>query len=227
MNGSYTLPFLLSLLTHSALIVYVSAGIDVPAINLEQAPSALEICVVGTDEIERKTEEKSDEKQQTPKEIKNAVEETKGVQPTEDTIKEAQRLTTPPIEDVSAPSEKYELEIEHPQQDHPLNLGNSTISHQSPIGAHYSMEDPSLVFNPSPRYPRKARQRGDEGMVVLDVNILHNGAVGDITIFSSSGSSLLDNAALQAVSAWRFTPAQVNGQNVAIHRKIPILFKLR
>ena len=227
MNGSYTVPFLLSLIVHSTLIVYVTAGIDVPTINLEEAPSALEICVVGTDEIKQKVEKNRDESHLTPEGVKNPVEETKDIQSVQKIVKEARLVAPPPVEDATAMSEKSKTEIKNPQQDHQSNLGNSTVSHQSLIGAHYNMKDPSLVFNPSPRYPRKARQRGEEGMVILDVGILHNGDVDDIAIFSSSGYTLLDKAALDAVSDWRFTPAYMNGQSIAIRRKIPIVFKLR
>jgi protein TonB len=70
---------------------------------------------------------------------------------------------------------------------------------------------PRFVYAPKPRYPRLARQRGWEGTVVLNVELLADGTVGDVTIAESSGYPLLDRLARDAVKSWRHEPAKRDG----------------
>ncbi len=237
MNGSYTVPFLLSLAVHSTLAVYAASWIEVPALNLRQAPSALEICVLGSDEIKQKTDL---EKNKSDKKNKRVYEKNKPRKKRE-IIAQEKIVTDDVRQDLNVKEEKQEelnrkveckILKKHetprlPSANKTTRLGNSSLSHQSFIGAQYRMKDPSLVFNPSPHYPRKSRERGEEGMVILDIEILSSGSVGDVKIFSSSGYTLLDKAAQDAVLQWRFNPACFNNHAVSIRRKIPVVFKLR
>ena len=85
---------------------------------------------------------------------------------------------------------------------------------------------PTYTYNPKPRYPRTARRRGQEGTVVLLVEILASGRVGEIEIEKSSRHELLDNAAVEAVRRWRFVPAEKAGIPVGTQVKIPVEFDL-
>jgi len=76
------------------------------------------------------------------------------------------------------------------------------------VGVEHVISDPSFIYNPAPVYPRRARKRGEEGMVILNVTILSDGTVGAVSVYSSSNSQLIDKSALKAVSKWRFEPAQ-------------------
>src|SRR5262245_49148378 len=67
---------------------------------------------------------------------------------------------------------------------------------------------------PPPRYPAEAWARGVEGVVVLSVLVRHDGRVDDARVAVSSGSSVLDQAALTAVRAWRFAPATQDGRPI-------------
>ena len=58
--------------------------------------------------------------------------------------------------------------------------------------------------NPAPEYPALARRRGIEGVVEIRVRVDAAGFVIERSIVVSSGSRLLDAAALQAVAKWRF-----------------------
>ncbi|MDI6725490.1 MAG: TonB family protein, partial [Smithellaceae bacterium] len=58
--------------------------------------------------------------------------------------------------------------------------------------------------NGAPIYPSLARQRGYEGVVVLAVEVLATGAIGNIKLKKTSGYVMLDQAALEAVRSWRF-----------------------
>ncbi len=85
---------------------------------------------------------------------------------------------------------------------------------------------PDYLRNPPPVYPTLARRLGYEGTVVLAVDVLPSGLVEATSVTSSSGYDLLDQAALRAVAAWRFTPAQRWHEPVASRVEIPIIFRL-
>ena len=81
--------------------------------------------------------------------------------------------------------------------------------------------------NEAPRYPMQAREMRAEGIVQVRAEIRPDGQVGKLWIKQSSGVQVLDVAALDAVRAWRFYPAQRNGMDVAMWLTVPIEFKLR
>jgi len=80
--------------------------------------------------------------------------------------------------------------------------------------------------NPRPPYPMVARRMGYHGKVVLDVEVLAEGNAGDVKLHQSSGYDILDNAALQTVKTWRFSPARRFGQAVTQRFLVPIKFSL-
>lgn len=85
---------------------------------------------------------------------------------------------------------------------------------------------PAYDYNPKPRYPREARSRGWEGTTILRVEVHPSGEAGQIEIAQSSGYSLLDEAAREAVRSWRFIPARVGDRPVAGAVEVPIAFRL-
>lgn len=92
--------------------------------------------------------------------------------------------------------------------------------------------DPSLVkpryaLTPSPAYPRSARNQGQEGVVLLSVEVLADGRTGRLLVKKSSGYALLDRSALEAVRAWRFEPARRKQTPLAMTVDIPIRFSLK
>ena len=82
------------------------------------------------------------------------------------------------------------------------------------------------LANPAPRYPYLARRRGQEGRVILRVLVSALGDAKAVSIRRSSGYRLLDEAALTAVSAWRFVPASDAERPVAGALDVPIWFRL-
>jgi protein TonB len=81
--------------------------------------------------------------------------------------------------------------------------------------------------NKAPAYPREAKRRREEGTVWLSIEVLEDGSVGQISVSQSSGHELLDEAALDAVKRWQFTPARVEGRFVRSEGRLPIEFVLR
>jgi protein TonB len=81
--------------------------------------------------------------------------------------------------------------------------------------------------NPIPIYPEVARRRGQEGTVVLVVEIDSNGVPTRVEVKRSSGFRLLDLSATKTVIKWRFSPAKLGGRPVTSTLELPIRFQLK
>ncbi len=80
--------------------------------------------------------------------------------------------------------------------------------------------------NPAPPYPQICRDWGQQGKVVLLVRIAADGRAALVEIATSSGYQRLDTTAREAVSRWKFVPAQQGGQPVAATVMVPVVFHL-
>ena len=85
----------------------------------------------------------------------------------------------------------------------------------------------AYLNNPRPAYPLLAIRQGAQGQVLLLVDVLTDGRAGRIELEKSSGHAALDAAAINAVRAWRFTPARKDGLLAAQTVSIPIQFNLK
>lgn len=85
---------------------------------------------------------------------------------------------------------------------------------------------PAPAEAPRPAYPRAARQRGWQGLVLVLVRVTEDGVPQEVSVKESSGHSVLDDAALEAVRRWRFTPARQAGHPVAAAVEVPVRFSL-
>ncbi|WP_110955076.1 energy transducer TonB [Anaerosinus massiliensis] len=88
---------------------------------------------------------------------------------------------------------------------------------------------PSIQSHVEPTYPDQAKQAGQEGTVVLQVQVLENGSTGNVVIYQSSGWRLLDDAAIEAVEQWSFNPAKEreSGQAIVSYITVPMIFRLK
>jgi len=89
------------------------------------------------------------------------------------------------------------------------------------------VEAPRFLSPPAaPHYPRLAKRKGIEGTVTYEIWLDEQGRQIKLTLKDSSGTPLLDRAALQAIEKWKFSPHKINGQAIAQRVLIPIKFKL-
>lgn len=86
---------------------------------------------------------------------------------------------------------------------------------------------PRYSENPPPAYPSIARRRGYEGVVMLSVEVLADGSVGELRIKGTSGHSILDRAAVKAVKKWKFKPAFREEVPVPMWVEIPVRFIIK
>jgi protein TonB len=84
----------------------------------------------------------------------------------------------------------------------------------------------AAYHNYQPPYPDTAQINGEQGNVVLDVQVNSNGRVRNVKIAQSSGFGDLDNAAIEGVLSWRYRPAVVDGDTVTSWTKVTIAFRL-
>ncbi len=86
---------------------------------------------------------------------------------------------------------------------------------------------PAYKDNPRPRYPKRAKRRGYEGTVLLEVLVDRSGRVKDLRILTTSGHPVLDRAALKSVNGWIFEPGMVGDEKVDMWVRVPVRFELR
>ncbi len=79
---------------------------------------------------------------------------------------------------------------------------------------------------PTPTYPERARRAGHEGTVLVEVEILADGSVGDVALHQSSGYRTLDRAATRAARRGRYAPAMQEGTAITAWLIVPFEFKI-
>jgi protein TonB len=84
----------------------------------------------------------------------------------------------------------------------------------------------AYLRNTPPKYPLIARRNGVEGTVRLKVFVTRDGHAGQVQLDHTSGSSALDNAALDAVRTWQFVPARRGQDSIDSWVVVPVVFKL-
>ncbi len=83
-----------------------------------------------------------------------------------------------------------------------------------------------LLKSVQPVYPNKAQQRALEGWVELDFTVDDSGAVQDIGVRAASPPGVFDQAAIGALSQWRYKPVVRDGKPVSQRARIRIRFAL-
>jgi len=86
------------------------------------------------------------------------------------------------------------------------------------------IEPPRKIVHVAPVYPQLARTAHVSGFVILEALIDEQGQVRDARVIRSI--PLLDQAAVDAVRQWRFTPTVLNGQVIPIVMTVTVNFRL-
>jgi protein TonB len=98
-------------------------------------------------------------------------------------------------------------------------------SPRTPVRPGGAIQIPRRVVHMPPVYPEIARQARIEGTVILEALLDETGSVRDVKVLRSIG--MLDRAAIDAVSRWRYTPTRLNGVAVPIVLTVSVTFSLR
>ncbi|MGV3619849.1 MAG: energy transducer TonB [Archangium sp.] len=79
--------------------------------------------------------------------------------------------------------------------------------------------------NAQPEYPEAARTTGQEARVVLKIVVERDGSVGRIQVLK--GEEPFVTSALSVVKTWKYEPAQMDGEPLAVFKIVNITFSLR
>jgi protein TonB len=94
-----------------------------------------------------------------------------------------------------------------------------------PIHLHSGMKTPVKIVDVPPIYPTLSRNAHIQGVVILEAVLDAKGRVESVRVLRSVPT--LDQAAVDAVQQWRFTPALLNGQPVPVVMTVTVNFTLQ
>ena len=143
-----------------------------------------------------------------------------------------ERTSTPPAESKTAPAPSSKPTSPNTTAEPPSGglvvTQNGKVIYRVPstgaAGADSSESTNRLVHRVEPEYPTEARTQHIQGSVVLEVQVLGDGTVGNIE--TVTGNPLLADAAVHAVKQWKYQPYVVDGQPVQSQTRITIKFRL-
>ncbi|MCI5148417.1 MAG: TonB family protein [Candidatus Electrothrix sp. MAN1_4] len=149
-------------------------------------------------------------------------------QPIRSKIQPTQRVQTQRIQQVqrAQPNRKI-LRTKQSALPIPSRTRSTRTRSKAPVKNAVQEATPLYQSNPPPAYPRMARRRGLEGIVMLGVTVLKDGSVDKVRLHKSSGYRLLDKSALKTVKKWRFSPGTKNGRPASMEVLVPVRFKLK
>ena len=95
---------------------------------------------------------------------------------------------------------------------------------KAPVPVGGNIRPPTRVVYVAPVYPQLALAAHVQGTVILQAVIDENGDVRELRVLR--GHPLLDDAAMQAVAKWHFTPTLLNGTTVPVVMTVTVTFSL-
>jgi protein TonB len=93
-----------------------------------------------------------------------------------------------------------------------------------PVRPGGSVRSPVKIVHVAPQYPQIARASRVQGLVIIEATIDTSGNVQSTAVLRSI--PLLDQAALDAVRQWKFTPTMLNGVAVPVIMTVTVNFEL-
>jgi protein TonB len=149
------------------------------------------------------------------------IAETLPLLPAPDLVASAMAPSLPPIAARPPPSPP----AEKPTWQTRTLLGEGTVGAAEILGDRLR---PALgrQGNLPPVYPRLSSELGEQGLVVVRMQIGPDGLVSGVEVLQTSGYPRLDQAAVSAVARWRFTPAVEDGLPVASAQVLALRFRL-
>lgn len=109
------------------------------------------------------------------------------------------------------------------------SLASFSTPVQSPITAEpvsIASFNADYLHNPKPQYPALSRRLGEQGRVLLHVQVSPQGSAIEVTVKKSSGFKRLDQAAVDVVKRWQFVPAQQGSTPLLSWVDVPLQFSL-
>jgi TonB family protein len=100
-----------------------------------------------------------------------------------------------------------------------------TWSGAPPVRVGGSVRQPMKVRDVKPVYPPLAQEARVQGLVILEGVIDEQGNIADVKVLR--GVPLLNDAAIEAVRQWKYTPTLLNGVPVPVIMTMTVTFTLQ
>lgn len=239
----FSLAILLSVLAHALLALALGFGawglfesdaltlaqLDLSSVELsfaekedDAAPVAPSLASAASDPVP----ETKPEKTPPPPELEPVRELPPEPDAVELPVPDEARVTmeTPEAQETPEPQKPEEPPKEEPKEPpRPASVATAAVApRQARVDAPVR---PKKAIKPD--YPKGARQRGEQGDVVLELEVNAAGRVEGVRVVRSSGFSELDDAAVRAARAARFTPAKRGRVAVASTARLTLEFRLK
>ena len=148
-------------------------------------------------------------------------------------------VAPPAVQDTPAAGEGASLDVGTPGNGHRTGTGlgigdgadpagngpGGTGTGSDPIAIGPGIASPRLIFKVQPEYPPVARKSRLEGRVVLRAVVGPDGNVTSVELVDSS-NAMFNQAAIDAVRQWRYTPPSQNGRPVSVWLNVMVKFTL-
>ena len=95
---------------------------------------------------------------------------------------------------------------------------------KDPVRVGGSIQSSKLIRRVEPVYPDLAKRARVQGVVLLQVTVDETGNVTDLKIIR--GHPLLNQAAVDAVRQWKYSPTLLNGEPVPVIATVTVNFLL-
>jgi protein TonB len=105
-------------------------------------------------------------------------------------------------------------------------VGGPPVIDQGPMRVGGEIQAPEKLVHVNPQYPELARRARLSGIVILEATIDREGNVVGVNVLRGLGLGL-DEAAVNAVSEWKYTPTFYNGRPVEVLMTVTVQFQLQ
>lgn len=106
----------------------------------------------------------------------------------------------------------------------PVQYGPATDWPPEAVRVGGAIKPPTRIVDARPVYPAAVLKAGVQGEVICDLLIAPDGNVKDVRVLQSV--PLLDQAAVDAVRQWQFTPALLNGAPIPVVVTVTVSFTI-
>lgn len=104
--------------------------------------------------------------------------------------------------------------------------GGPPVIDQGPMRVGGEIQAPEKLVHVNPEYPELARRARLSGIVILEATIDREGNVVDVNVLRGLGLGL-DEAAMNAVQQWKYTPTFYNGRPIEVLMTVTVQFQLQ
>jgi len=121
---------------------------------------------------------------------------------------------------VQLATKKHTVVMEYPMQCFPSSL-------PAPQRPGEALTRPVLVKKRAPEYPEDQRRRRVEADLLFHLMVREDGTLAEICVLYNSAPGLgFDDAAVRAIREWRYEPARLDGEPVAIPFAVKVQYRL-